>query len=367
MEEISTYVGLDVHAETVSVCALAAGPDGEELFCGTIPATPEALGKLIAKVGKRGKAKFCYEAGPCGYGIQRQIARAGHACDVIAPSLIPVRKGERVKTDKRDSRKQARFLRAGELTAIWVPDSNHEAMRDLVRLRHQTVRARVARQLRLSSFLLRQGRRFAKGRWTRAHWDWLRAQAFAEPAHQAVFKALCDGLLEAGAEERRAEQAMLAQLPKWRLAPLVEALRTLRGIDTIGAATLASAIGDPRRFPNAASLMAYFGLVPSEHTSGAKRRQGSITRTGDGHSRRMLTEAAWCHRSPPKPSLAKQAIIDAQPQKIREIAKACEARLHQRTKSLIAKGKRSTIIATAVAREQAGFVWAIAREVQLTF
>jgi transposase len=367
MEEISTYVGLDVHAETVSVCALAAGLDGEELFRGTIPAEAEAISRLLAKVSKRGKARFCYEAGPCGYGLQRQIAKAGHICDVIAPSLVPVKKGERVKTDRRDARKLARNLRAGELTAIWVPDSHHEAMRDLVRLRHQSVRSRVERQLRLSSFLLRQGRRYGAGRWTRKHWEWLRGQAFAEPAHQFVFKELCDAILDAQAQAKRAEQGMLALLPMWRLAPLVEALRALRGIDMIGAATLACSIGDPRRFADAASLMAYFGLVPSEHTSGAKRRQGAITKTGDGESRRILTEAAWCHRSPPASGLRKQALIASQPQAIREIAKACEARLHRRTRALIGKGKRATVIATAVAREQAGFVWAVAREAPVVF
>jgi transposase len=362
MEEISTYVGLDVHAETISVCALAPGVGGEELFRTTIPASGDAVSRLIAKLSKRGRAAFCYEAGPCGYGLHRQITKAGHLCDVIAPSLIPVRKGEKVKTDKRDANKLARNLRIGELTAIWVPGSSHEAMRDLIRLRHQAVRSRVERQLRLSSFLLRQGRRFAKGRWSAAHWVWLRAQEFAEPAHQFVFKELCDAILDAQAQAGRAEKGMLALLPAWRLAPLVEALRSLRGIDTIGAVTLASAIGDPRRFATAGSLMAYFGLVPSEHTSGDKRRQAGITKTGDSEPRRILTEAAWCHRSPPKPGLAKRAIIASQPQKIREIAKACEARLHQRTKALTGKGKRSTVIATAVAREQAGFVWAIARE-----
>lgn len=362
MEEFSTYVGLDVHAESVSVCALAAGPQGEVLFRGTIPATPEALSKLIAKIGKRGKAKFCYEAGPCGYGIQRQIARAGHVCDVIAPSLIPVKPGERVKTDRRDSNKQARLLRAGELTAIWVPDASHEAMRDLVRLRHQAVRARVARQLRLTSFLLRQGRRFAARRWTLKHWVWLRSQSFAEPAHQFVYKQLCDAVIDAQAEAKRIEKAMLALIPRWRLEPLAQALRSLRGIDTIGAVTLACSIGDPRRFADAASLMAYFGLVPSEHSSGSKRRQGAITKTGDGESRRILTEAAWCHKSPPRPTPAKQALIAAQPKKIGEIAKACEVRLHQRSKSLLARGKRSTVVATAVARELTGFVWAVSRE-----
>jgi transposase len=365
MEEFSTYVGLDVHAASISICALAAGVDGEELFAGTIPATPEALSRLIGKVKKRGKALFCYEAGCCGYGIYRQIVASGEACRVIAPSLIPRKPGERVKTDRRDARKSAQLLRVGQLTAIWVPDEAHEAMRDLLRLRHQAVRARVAAQLRLTSFLLRQRRRPPCRRWTRAYRIWLSQQSFERPAHRFVFKHLVDHIAEAEAAAKRVEKEVLALVPAWRLAPMVEALRSLRGIDVIGAASLAAAIGDVRRFADAPALMGYFGLVPSEHTSGAKRRQGAITKTGESEARRILVEAAWCHRSPPRPSPKKQAILANQPPKIRDIAKRCETRLHRRTRALIGRGKRATVTATAIAREQAGFVWAIAREVAL--
>lgn len=365
MEEISTYVGLDVHAETISVCALAAGAGGEEVFCGAIPATPEALNRVIGRLGKRGPALYCYEAGPCGYGIHRQIVAKGHVCQVVAPSLIPRKPGERIKTDKRDSRKLGRLLRAGELTAIWVPDGAHEAIRDLVRLRHQTMRQRVAAQLRLLSFLLRQGRRFDKRRWTKAHREWIAGQEFGEAAHRFVYKQLVDAIAEAEATAKRVEKEMLALLPDWRLAPLVEALRSLRGIDVIGAMTLACAIGDPQRFTSAPSLMAYFGLVPSEHSSGKKRRVGAITKTGDGESRRILVEAAWCHKSAPRPSAAKQAILAKQPQAIRDIAKACETRLHRRSRALLSTGKPAAVATTAIAREQAGFVWAIAREVAI--
>jgi transposase len=223
----------------------------------------------------------------------------------------------------------------------------------------------VAAQLRLLSFLLRQGRRWSERRWTVAHKAWLRAQKFAEPAHGFLYKELVDAIADADATAKRVEKEMLVLLPSWRLAPLVEALRTLRGIDAIGAMTLSCAIGDARRFTSAPSLMAYFGLVPSEHSSGKKRRIGAITKTGDSESRRILVEAAWCHRSASRPSPTKQAILAKQPQAIRDIAKACEARLHRRSKALLASGKPASLAITAIAREQAGFIWAISQEVAI--
>ena len=225
MDEISIYVGLDVHAVTISACVVAAEKrSGEEIFSGAFAATPEALGRLIGRVGKLGRAQFCYEAGPCGYGVYRQIIAAGHECLVVAPSLIPHKPGERIKTDQRDAKKLARLLRAGELSAIWVPGPTHEAMRDLIRMRHQAVRQRVSAQLRLLSFLLRQGRKCTERRWTKAWQAWLARQAFSEPAHQFVFKQLMDAISDAQVTAKRIETEMMALLPQWPVAPLVEAL-----------------------------------------------------------------------------------------------------------------------------------------------
>lgn len=363
MTDYATFVGLDVHADRLSVHVLAAGADGAELWSGSIPNMADALGRLIGKFGKRGRALYCYEAGPCGYRVHRQITAAGHGCLVAAPSLIPRRSGERVKTDKRDACKLARLLRAGELEGIWVPDPAHEAMRDLVKARHQAQRRRKAAMQRVTSFLLRLGRHWTERPWTLAHRAWLDGQVFTEAGHGFLFGALRDDMAEAGAAVKRFEAEIVARLDGWPAGRLVEALRCLRGIDLVGAVTLAAAIGDPRRFGSAPALMAYFGLTPSEHSSGKRRRLGAITKTGDGESRRILVEAAWTHRMRARPGAAKTRRLEAQPQAIRAIAKACETRLNRRFSAMIAARKKPQVVAVAIAREQAGFVWAVAREV----
>jgi transposase len=254
---------------------------------------------LAGRLARSGAVlRFCYEAGPCGYGIQRQLSAAGHECAVVAPSLIPRRPGERVKTDRRDAANLAKLHRAGELTPVWVPDRAHEAIRDLVRARQAAVRAlRQARQ-QLSGFLLRHGQHYGRPAWTQMHRRWLAGLRFEQPAHHLVLED-CIATIEAAAARRdRLEASIEAALSGWSLAPVVRALQALRGMALIAAATLVAELGDIARFDNPRQLMAYLGLVPSEHSSGTARRQGAITKAGNGAARRMLIEAAWSYRFP---------------------------------------------------------------------
>src|SRR3984893_8807979 len=300
MEKLITYIGLDVHKNTIAVAVAEAGLRKEVRDYGTIANTPATLKKLIAKLACTGhELRFCYEAGPCGYGIQRQIAAAGHECIVVAPSLIPKKPGDRVKTDRRDAINLAKLHRAGELTAVWVPDQAHEAIRDLVRARQATVRTlRQARQ-QLSGFLLRHGRHYNRPTWTLMHRRWMAGLRFEQAAHHIVLEDCIAAVEAATARRDRLEAHIEAALPDWSLAPVVRALQALRGMALVAAATVIAELGDITRFANPRQLMAYLGLVPSEQSSRATRRQGAITKDGNGGARRMLIEAAWSYRTAP--------------------------------------------------------------------
>lgn len=367
MRKPITYVGLDVHKDSIVVSLADAGlrgSRGEVREYGRIANTAAAAERLARKLaGKGSELRFCYEAGPCGYGIQRQLSRLGHVCDVVAPSLVPRKPGERIKTDRRDANKLARLHRAGELTPVWVPDQAHEAMRDLVRARLAAARElRRARQ-QLSSFLLRNGHSYPRTSWTASHRRWLAGLKFDQPIHYLVLEDAIATVEAAQERRRRLEAQIEAALPAWSLAPVVRALQALRGVALVGAATLAAELGDVTRFDNPRQLMAYVGLVPSEHSSGGTRRQGGITKAGNSTARRMLIEAAWSYRFSARISreqLVKQASV-AKP--IRDIAWKAQDRLCRRYRKLARAGKLPTVICTAIARELAGFVWAIAREV----
>src|SRR5215469_8755321 len=270
---------------------------------GRIVNTPAALERLARKLGHDGvKLRFCYEAGPCGYGIQRQLSALGHECVVVAPSLIPKRAGDRIKTDRRDAASLARLDRAGELTPVWVPDAGHEAMRDLVRARLDAVQAlRRARQ-QLSGFLLRQGCHYWRPAWTKLHRRWLAGLKFEHPAHHIVLEDYIAAVEAAEVRRDRLTAQIEAMLPDWSLAPLVAALQTMRGIALVNAASLIAELGDLSRFANPCQLMAYLGLVPSEHSSGASIRRGGLTKAGNSAARRLLIEAAWCYRFPARVS-----------------------------------------------------------------
>jgi transposase len=366
MRKAITYVGLDVHKDTIVVSFAEAGLRGELREVreyGKIVNTPAAVKALATKLAAKGnELRFCYEAGPCGYGVQRQLSGMGHQCAVVAPSLVPRKPGERIKTDRRDAIKLAKMHRADELTPVWVPDQAHEAVRDLVRARLAAVRSlRQARQ-QLSGFLLRHGHHYHRAPWTVAHRRWLASLKFDQPIHYIVLEDSVAAVEAAQQRRDRLEAHIIAALPEWSLAPVVEALQALRGVALVAAVTLVAELGDITRFSNPRQLMAYLGLVPSEHSSGRSRRQGGITKAGNAAARRMLIEAAWSYRFPARISREQLLQQERLAKPIRDIAWKAQERLCRRYRKLARAGKPTTVISTAVARELAGFVWAIATE-----
>jgi transposase len=360
------YVGLDVHKVAISVTTAQEGRDGEVRFLGEIPNTPLEISRLATRLEKTAdRLEFCYEAGGCGYRIYRQLTAAGHGCAVIAPSLIARRPGDRIKTDRRDSMLLALQHRSGSLTPVWVPDEVHEAMRDLVRARGDAMIQLMRSRQQLLAFLLRHGRSYNDGKnWTLRHRRWLGGQTFNQEAHRVVFHDYVEAVL-AGQDRRDQLDARIAALqPGWSLSPLVEAFRAVRGLDLISAVAFVAAVGDISRFETARQLMAYLGLVPSEHSSGDRARRGGITGTGNREARRMLVEAAWSYRYPPRVATAKSDLVSRQPKAVRDLAWKAQVRLCNRYRRLTAGGKRSTVVAAAIARELAGFLWAIGQEIR---
>jgi transposase len=364
MEQPTRFIGMDVHRDTIVVAVTAIGDVGKATPYGTLPNTPAALEKLVRRLRQAGSGplKFCYEAGPCGYGVHRNLTKMGEDCIVVAPSMIPRKAGERQKNDKRDAASLAVLHRGGLLTAVWVPDAAHEAMRDLIRARLAAVRTvRTARQ-QLSAFLLRHERVYPAGRtaWTKAHRGWLADQCFVQPAQQIVLEENIEAVRLGEQRRDRIDGYLRAQIPTWSLFPLVHNLSALRGLDKIASAGLAAAMGDPSRFASAPDFMAYLGLVPSEHSSGPKRCIGAITKTGDVHARTLLIEAAHSYRFPARIARHKLTTVDAVPDAVREIAWKAQTRLCQRYRHMVARGKLNQVVVTAIARELAGFVWSIA-------
>ena len=365
MNEFSKYVGLDTHKDTIAV-AVSDAYGGAPRYYGQIANTPEAISKLVKKLSSGGEAvSFCYEAGPCGYGIYRQITGLGHDCSVVAPSLIPSRPGDRVKTDRRDSESLSRFHRAGELTAVWVPDQEQEAIRDLTRAREDMkAMERQARQ-RLNAFLLRHGKIYESGKskWTQAHFRWLERVKFAVPVQQIVFEEYVGAIKQAQQRVAGLEDEMLKAMSSWSLAPVVNALMALRGVKLITAMTVMAELGDISRFDSPRQLMAYLGLVPSEYSSGKTKRRGGITKTGNGHVRRVLTESAWCYRFQARKTAHLQRRAEKTSDEVQAIAWKAQKRLCGRYQHLLERGKLKVQVCTAIARELAGFIWAIACEV----
>jgi transposase len=367
LEQLITYIGLDVHKETISVALAEAGKRSEVREYGKIANTPAAVKALVAKLGRDGQElRFCYEAGPCGYCVQRQLTASGHDCIVVAPSLIPRKPGERIKTDRRDAINLAKLHRAGELTPVWVPDQAHEAIRDLVRARQAAVRTlRQARQ-QLSGFLLRHGHHYNRPAWTLMHRRWLAGLRFEHAVHHIVLEDCISAVEAATARRDRLEEHIAAALPDWSLAAVVHALQALRGMALVAAATLVAELGDITRFANPRQLMAYLGLVPSEHSSGGTRGQGGITKAGNGAARRMLIEAAWSYRFPARISREQLLRQEGLAKPIRDTAWKAQERLCRRYRKLARAGKPPTVVTAAIARELAGFVWAIAKLAQPT-
>jgi len=357
MTKDTLYVGLDTDKKLVAVSVAEPGRSGEVRDWGTVSNTPEALGRALRRIGQDGRRlEVCYEAGPCGFGIYRRLNRMeGVSCAVVAPSLIPRRAGDRVKTNRRDARMLAKLLRAGELVAVWVPDAAHEAMRDLVRARGAAV-ADVGRcRQRIAAFLLRQEIGYAGKPWTKKHRAWLGGLAFDHAAQRLMFGELLVALDQAAARRDRLTEHIGELVGSWSLAWLVTALQALRGYRLVHAASLAAEIGDPRRFASPRQLMAYLGLVPSEWSTGERVLRGRLTKTGNKRARKVLIEAAWTYARP-----AKRAAPPA-PAAIAAIAEKARHRLSRRYRQLTAKGKRPPVAICAVARESLGFIWAIAR------
>lgn len=356
------YVGLDVHKSSI-VIAVADGERGPATILATIPNDFASLAKALHRLGPTERLSCCYEAGPTGYGLYRQLKAAGFRCCVIAPSLVPVQSGNRVKTDRRDAAKLAHFLRSGDLTTVHVPDEATEAIRDLERAREDAKRAEQVARHQLAKFLLRHGRRYeGKLNWNTAHLAWIGKQQFAPPSQQQVLTDYLVAVEQATERVRRLTAALTEQAAAWRLFPLVQALQALRGIELVSAVTIVAEVEDFARFAQAKDLMAYVGLVPSEHSSGASRRQGRVTRTGNGRVRRILVEAAWCYRFRPRLSKTIGKRNELVAPGVRKIAWKAQQRLHGRLLRLTQRGKAKQQAVTAVARELAGFIWAIARE-----
>jgi transposase len=359
------FVAFDTSKLRNAVAIADSGRTGEVRFLGEIENTPTATAKLVRKLAaKYERLTFCYEAGPTGYGLYRQITNLGEECIVAAPSLIPKKPGDRVKTNRRDAVSLAKLLRAGELTAVWVPDRHHEAIRDLTRARDTVVDDLRSKRQQISAFLLRQGLHYSAGKktWTKAHMNWLTSQKFEYSEQRLVFEEMMLAMRQAQERLERLEQAIRAAVPDWSLSEVVTALMAMRGMDLISATTFLAEIGDLSRFQTPRELMAYLGLVPSEDSTGNTVKRGPITKAGNRRARRMLVECSWSYQHPPRVGKDKQEKVAAAPKAVREIAWKAQCRLNRRYRALIRRGKLKTVAITAVAREFAGFIWAVARE-----
>ena len=364
MEKTIKYVGMDVHKDSIVITIADQDRDGEVRFYGMIPNSMDQLDKVLRKLISQNAALRCvYEAGPCGYHIYRHLTGNGIDCTVVAPALIPKKSGDRVKTDRRDSETLARLHRAGELTAVYVPAPEDEALRDLVRAREDVQKALRAAKQQLGSFLLRYNYiHSGKTKWTKAHFNWLADLSMPHPAQQIVLQEYIDIVHNCKERVKRFTE-QISQLSKQsRQNELIKALQAMRGISLIVSVTLAAELGDIRRFDRPGQLMAFLGLIPSEHTSGEKVKRGSITKTGNGHVRKALVEAAQAYRLPARKSRAILKRQEGVTEEITQIAWKGQCRLCGRYKRLVGKGKKSNVVKTAIARELAGFVWAIAQE-----
>jgi transposase len=360
------FVGIDVAKARNAIAVAEAGRDGEVRFLGEVDAAPLSMRKVANRLAaKYGKLHFCYEAGPTGYGLHRLLTELGHDCAVVAPSMIPRRPGDRVKTNRRDAVALAKLLRSGDLTPVWVPDEGHEAIRDLVRSRAAAVETLRVHKQQVSAFMLKHGRHFPrKTTWGARYMCWLQEQRFDHPAHQIVLQEAVEAVRLSKERVERIERTIQEFLPKWSLAPIVEALQALRGVNLIVAVTIVAEIGDLRRFESPRQLMSYLGLVPSERSTGETVRRGAITKAGNGRIRHLLVESAWTYRHPPRIGKAKLYKLERVPPKVREIAWKAQTRLTARYRALANRGKKTTVVCTAIARELAGFIWSVAREVR---
>jgi len=365
VDAYAAYIGMDVHKDTITYAvALPGRANGQ--YRGEVAHNKKTVNKLIQRLSDEFSGElllFCYEAGPTGYHLYRQIVASGHVCEVVAPSKIPQKAGERVKTDRRDALKLAQYLRAGELTAVWVPGHEQEAMRDLTRARSDMKSQELKARQQLNAFVLRQGHNWPsnKTRWTKTHYNWLESLEFPHTWQHVVLQEYINAVKAASRRVADLMDQILLALPSWSLAPVVDSLVALRGIDKLAAITLLSELGDISRFDNPKQLMAFLGLVPSEHSTGKRRRQGAITLTGNGYARRILVESAWSYRFQARQTMhLKRKAVNASDE-AREIAWRAQRRLCGRYRRLIESGKNQKLVCVAIARELVGFIWDIVR------
>jgi transposase len=364
-EDREAFVAFDVAKMKHAVAVAEGGRSGEVRFLGEIENRPAAIERTIKRLaGRYGRLHVCFEAGPTGYGLCRQVRELGHDGMVVAPALIPKRSGERVKTNRRDAVTLARLHRAGELTGVWVPDLVHEAVRDLVRAREAGADDVRRKRQQLLSFLLRHGRIYdGGGHWTLAHRRWLAGQAFDHTAQQIVFQEKVDAIEDAAQRLRRLDEQLSAIVPTWSMAPVVEAYQAMRGASFLVAATFAAEIGDVRRFDTPRQLMGFLGLVPGERSTGDSVRRSGLTLAGNRRARRVLVEAAWTYRYPARVSQTLRARLEGLPKAVRDIAWKAQVRLCARYRRLSAAGKKLPVVVAAIVREIAAFLGAIGREV----
>jgi transposase len=366
MKKDIRHVGLDVDSEKIAVAV--AEPGGEVRSLGSIPYGQESVRQLIRKLGPASRLRVCYEAGPHGYGLYWQLTKLGVHCEVVAPTLVPVKSGDRVKTNRRDAEKLARCYRSGDLTAVWVPDAAHEALRDLVRAREVAKKDQLRARHRLGKFLLRRGLRAAAGvkSWTVKHLLWVKTLRFEHAAQEATFLDYLHEVEHAAERVARLEGAIeqaIESVPA-EMRAVIAGLQALRGIRKVSAATLVAEVGPLSRFSRPKQLMGYSGMTSSEDSTGSSVRRGAITKTGNAHLRRIVGEAAWAYQHRPAMSPLLKKRQEGLSEEVKEIAWKAQHRLGSRYRRLMAKGKIRQKIATAIGRELLGFIWAIGMQVE---
>jgi transposase len=367
-QSTTLYVGMDVHKDSIAIAYVAKDHGAEVIYLGTIGTQQADIDQLVRKLHSKAKhLVFVYEAGPCGYWLYRYLTKKNLICWVVAPSLIPKKAGDRVKTDRRDAVQLARLMRSGDLTPVYVPTVEDEAIRALTRAREDALRDLKTAKFRLKAFLLRHDIRYTgRATWNPAHLRWLSEVVCATPAQPIVFQEYVRAVNEHTERLQRLEQARQEQVTSWRFSPVVEALQALRGVQCTVAVTTVAELGDLTRFATPRELMKFWGLIPSEYSPGERRRQGAITKAGNTHARRALVEGAWAYRYPAKVSRHLQLRLEKQPKAIQDISWKAQVRLCKRHRRLIARGKHANQVVVAIARELVGFMWAIAKQVPVT-